>query len=59
MKLINQVFFLGGSSQPEIEVIPKGWTEIIVLVLNTPSVLANLSAHLDLYRVGYSTTAGH
>lgn len=48
-----------GEQPARIEVIPKGGQKIIVFVLNTRFVLANLSAHLDLYRVGYSTTAGH
>lgn len=50
--------FLG--EQPDrIEVIPRGWQTIIVLVLNTRSVLANSSAHLDLYRAGFHATTGH
>lgn len=48
-----------GEQPARIEAIPNGLKKIIVLVLNTRSVLANLSAHLGLHRVGYSTTAGH
>lgn len=48
-----------GEQPARIEVILKGWQKIIVLVPNTGFVLANSSAHLDLYREGFRATTGH